>query len=250
MMKKHFARAAAAVLLVSPGIAGQAMAQPVVPAAPYQAVDLPLVTVSASGEVSAEPDMATVSTGVQVRAATAREAIAQNAARMKKLVDAIMAAGVERKYVQTSSISLNAQYDYRDTNNGGQPRFLGYEASNQVTVEIHDIENVGSVIDKMVAAGATSLNGPTFGISDTKVLLRQAREKALKEARARAEFYAAQSGYKNVRLVSISEGSSGYPGPVPVIVTSQRMDAAEKSVIEPGQMSVSVTLSIQYVMER
>lgn len=234
-------------LSIAAAVPAAAAAQPVVPSAPWQAVDLPLLTLGAQGEVRARPDMATVGTGVETRAQTARDAMAQNAAQMEKLVAALLKAGIERKHIQTSSISLSPQYDY--SNSGQPPRFIGYQASNQLSVVAHDLARLGSLIDAMVAAGATNINGPSFGVVDDGALLRQAREKALDEAKARAQFYAARAGYRTVRLVSISEQGGGYPVPMPMMAMAKEA-AAPATPIEPGQIATSVTLSVQYVMER
>lgn len=224
-----------------------ATAQPVVPSAPWQTVDLPLLTLSAQGEVRARPDMATVGTGVETRAITARDAMAQNAAQMDRLVAALVKAGIERKFIQTSSINLSPQYDYSSAREGQPPRFIGYQASNQLSVVVHDLAKLGSLIDAMVAAGATNINGPSFGVVDDSALLRQAREKALDDAKERAQFYAVRSGYRSVRLVSISEQGGGYPVPM---MAMAKAEGAPATPVEPGQVATSVTLNVQYVMER
>jgi len=226
-----------------------AVAQPVVPSAPWQTVDLPLLTLSAQGEVRVRPDMATVGTGVETRASTARDAMAQNAAQMERLVAALVKAGIERKFIQTSSINLSPQYDYSNAREGQPPRFVGYQASNQLSVIAHDLAKLGPLIDAMVAAGATNINGPSFGVADDSALLRQAREKALDDAKERAQFYAARSGYRSVRLVSISEQGGGYPVPMPMMAMA-KAESAAATPVEPGQVAASVTLNVQYVMER
>jgi len=231
-------------------IPAAANAQPVVPTAPWQTVDLPLLTLSAQGEVRVTPDMATVGTGVETRAPTAREAMAQNATQMDRLVAALVKAGIERKYIQTSSINLSPQYDYSSAREGQPPRFIGYQASNQLSLVVRDLAKLGSLIDAMIAAGATNINGPSFGVVDDRALLRQAREKALDDAKERAQFYATRSGYKSVRLVSISEQGGGYPVPMPIMAMRVKEDSAPATPVEPGQVATSVTLNVQYVMER
>jgi hypothetical protein len=229
-------------------MAGSAAAQSI-PA--VQAVSGPVVSLSVTESVESVPDMATVSTGVQTKALTAKQAMAANATQMDKLVAALVGAGVERRDIQTSGINLNAQYDYSSRKDGEGPRFLGYEASNQLTVKLRDIKKVGEMIDKMVGAGATNINGPSFGILDDTALLQQARTKVIKAAGERAAFYAQAAGYRAARLIAISE-----TGDVsrPIVVTGMRQMAMEAAApmtkIEPGQLSTSVTLGFQYVLER
>lgn len=224
---------------------GAAMAQAVPAVVPMTG---PVVSLSVTESVDSAPDMATVGTGVQTRAPTAREAMAANAAAMEKLIAAILKAGIARQDIQTSGINLSPQYDYSNQADGQGPRFIGYEASNQLSVKIRRIDKAGDVIDAMVQAGATNINGPSFGIADDTALLRQAREKAIKTAQERATFYAQAAGYRSVRLLSISENGD-MPRPVPMVMMA-RADAAPKTAVEPGQLSTSVTLSFQYVLER
>lgn len=217
--------------------------------APMAPVAGPVVSLSVTESVDSAPDMATVGTGVQTRALTAKDAMAANAAAMDRLVAAILKAGIDRKDVQTSGINLNPQYDYSNRTDGEGPKFLGYEASNQLTVKIRKIDNAGDVVDRMVQAGATNVNGPSFGIADDTALLKQAREKAIRTAQDRAMFYAQAAGYRSVRLFSISENGD-MPRPVPMPMMARADSAAAKTRIEPGQLSTSVTLSFQYVLEK
>lgn len=211
----------------------------------------PIVTLNVTETVEAAPDQATVGTGVQTRAPTAVEAMQGNAAKMEKLIAALAKAGIPKKDIQTSGINLSAQYDY--SNRDGQPsapRFIGYEASNQVSVKLRDVKMVGKLLDAMVAAGATNVSGPSFSISDPSPMLVQARGAALKTAKAQADFYAQAAGYRSARLVSIAESNSGGQPPMPMMVRSFKEDAAASTPVEPGQVGSSVTLTVQYALEQ
>lgn len=237
---------AAAAVLMAPAVAS-AQTQGPVPMVPATG---PVLGLSVSESIESAPDMATISTGVQTRALAAKDAMAQNAAQMDKLVAALLKGGIERKDIQTSGINLNPQYDYSQRSDGQPPRFIGYEANNQLTVKVRKIDKAGELVDAMVGAGATNVNGPTFGIAEPDKLLDQARLKSLKTAQERANLYAQATGYKSARLISISEGG-GYSPPMPVMMTA-RMDAAAapQTKIEPGQISTSISLNVQYVLER
>lgn len=209
----------------------------------------PVVSLSVTESTESAPDMATVGTGVQTRALTAKEAMALNAVQMDKLLAAITRAGIARQDVQTSGINLNPQYDYNNRTEGQGPKFLGYEASNQLSVKIRKIASVGDVVDKMVAAGATNINGPSFGLADDAPQLLQARTKAIATSKQRAQFYAQQAGFRSVRLLSISE-TGEIARPMPQFDMMRVAAAAPKTAVEPGQLSTSVTLHFQYVLEQ
>lgn len=212
----------------------------------------PVVTLNVTETVEAAPDTAIVGTGVQTRAPTAAQAMRENAAKMDGLIAALAKAGIDKKDIQTSGINLSAQYDY--SNRDGQPtgpRFLGYEASNQLSIKLRDIKKVGTLLDTMVQAGATNVNGPSFSINDPAPMLAQARAAALKSAKAQADFYAQATGYRSARLISISESNSGGNPPMPMMVTARfKADAAAPTPVEPGQVGSSVTLTVQYALDR
>lgn len=212
----------------------------------------PVVTLNVTESVEGSPDVATVGTGVQTRAQTAQQAMRDNAAKMESLIAALARAGIAKKDIQTSGINLSAQYDY--SNRDGQPegpRFIGYEASNQLTVKLRDIKKVGGLLDTMVTAGATNISGPTFTIDDPAPMIQQARGAALKSAKAQADYYAVAAGYRTARLVSISESNSGGMPPMPMVQSRAFMkDAAPATPVEPGQVASSVTLTVQYALEK
>jgi uncharacterized protein YggE len=212
----------------------------------------PIVTLNVTETVEAAPDTATVGTGVQTTAPTAAQAMQDNAAKMERLIAALAKAGIAKKDIQTSGINLSAQYDY--SNREGQPagpRFLGYEASNQLTVKLRDIKKVGVLLDTMVKAGATNVNGPNFSIGDPTPMLTQARGLALKTAKAQADFYAQAAGYRSARLISIAENNSGGRPPMPMMVTARfKGEAAADTPVEPGQVGSSVTLTVQYALDK
>lgn len=212
----------------------------------------PVVTLNVTETVEAAPDIVTVGTGVETRAPTAKQAMTDNAGKMASLIAALGKAGIAKKDIQTSGVRLSAQYDYSGRNPDGSqtpPRFTGYEASNQLSVTLRDVSKVGDLLDRMVAAGATTISGPNFAIDDPAPLLVQARGAALKSAKAQADYYAQATGYVSARLLSISESNSGGNPPMPMMATA-RFKADAATPIEPGQVSAAVTLTVQYALQR
>ncbi len=213
----------------------------------------PVVTLTVTESVEGAPDIATVGTGVETRAPTAKQAMADNATKTGALIAAIAKAGIAKKDIQTSGINLSAQYDYSARNadgSQGAPKFIGYEASNQLSVKSRDIGKLGDLLDRMVGAGATSINGPSFSIDDPAPLLVQARGQALKSAKMQADFYAQQAGYRSARLVSIAESSSDGERPMPMLAPALVKVAMDSTPVEPGQVSQAVTLTVQYALEK
>ncbi|MGH6651806.1 MAG: SIMPL domain-containing protein [Sphingopyxis sp.] len=210
----------------------------------------PILSFSVSEEVRSRPDQATVGAGVTATAPTAVEAMRLNAAAMDKLIAAAKARGIKAEDIQTSGINLSPQYDYNNTGNGQPPRFIGYQVSNTVRATTPKIDDIGPLLDALVAAGGTNIDGPWFGMKDPEAQLVGARGAAIKEAEAKAADYAKLAGYRGAELVSISEGG-GFGGPQPPMpmVRLQAMDA-KATPVEPGQVANTLTLSFQYRLVR
>ncbi|MDO9368362.1 MAG: SIMPL domain-containing protein [Sphingopyxis sp.] len=207
----------------------------------------PILTFSVSEEVRSRPDQATVGAGVTTTAPTAVEAMRANAAAMDKLIAAAKARGIKAEDIQTSGISLSPQYDYNNQTPGQPPRFLGYQVSNTVRATTSKIADIGPLLDALVAAGGTNIDGPSFGMKDPDAQLVGARGTAIKAAEAKAQDYARLAGFRGVELVSISEGGSFGPNP-PMPMVRMAMDAgsAKATPVEPGQVGNTLTLNFQY----
>ena len=208
----------------------------------------PVVELSVSEMVESAPDTVTFSTGVENSAPTASAALRANSAQVARVINQLKSLGIADKDIQTSGINLSPEYEYIQATQ--RNRFKGYRVSNQVQVKMRDIDKLGTILDQVVASGATNINGPYFSIDDDSAVKRSARAAALANGKAQAETYARAAGFAGVRLLSVSEGLVGRP--MPYAAKMQAMDAsAEASVpVQPGQVGTSVMLNLQYEMVR
>lgn len=211
----------------------------------------PILSFAVDEEVRAAPDRAAIGAGVTNTAPTAVEALRANSAAMEKLVAAVKARGIKAENIQTSGINLSPQYDYNNQGPGQPPRFIGYQVSNTVRVTTDDVAKLGELLDALVAAGGTNVDGPTFSVKDADAMLAPARATAFAEAGEKAADYARLAGYSRAELVSVTEGG-GYSGPRPIPFALQANDARaeSKAVIEPGQVGNTLTLQFQYRLVR
>jgi uncharacterized protein YggE len=211
----------------------------------------PILGFSVSEEVRARPDLATVGAGVTTTAPTAVEAMRANAGAMDKLVAAAKARGIKAEDIQTSGISLSPQYDYSNAREGQPPRFIGYQVTNSVRATTGRIDEIGALLDALVAAGGTNVDGPWFAMKDPDALLVGARGAAIKAAEAKARDYARLAGYRGAELVSISEGGAfGGPPPMPYARNMVMAAEAKATPVEPGQVGNTLTLNFQYRLVR
>lgn len=241
-------------ILASLALATSSLAIASVPASAAEvtlAATNPVVELSLYEQVEVEPDMATITAGVDTNAPTAVEALRKNSAEMQRVIDLIKALGIAPRDIQTTRVNLNAQYDYDQTSR--RQIFRGYTASNQVSVKLRDIKRTGDVLDALVSAGANNIYGPTFSIEDDTAAKADARRRALTRGQAQAEEYARAAGYSGVRLLQVAETIHSGPGAKmgdAIVVTAARIESAAPPPIEPGLVGTGVSVQLTYEMVR
>lgn len=234
-------------LALSAALPMTANAQTPPPAPMVAAPQGTLLSISTTAEASRTPDVATISTGVVTQAADANAAMRDNAVQMDKMMAALRAAGIAARDIQTSGINLNPQYKYADNQ---PPAIVGYQASNSVNVKVRELAKLGKVLDALVAQGANQINGPSFGIDKPEAAMEEARLAAVKKAQAQAQTYARALGLQVKRIVSISEGGAGQPGPMPVMRMMAAAPMEKDTAISPGESSVSVSVEMVFELGR
>lgn len=232
---------------VLPLVAASLLATPATAADIQIAATGPIVELTVTESVEAEPDIVTVSAGVTTQARTAVEAMRSNAEAMTAVVDRIKQLGVAERDIQTTGINLGAQYDYDQTTR--RQVFRGYQASNRVSVKLRQIDRTGEVLDALVAAGATDLGGPDWSIDDDTAARAQARRQAMETARAQALDYARTAGYSDVRLLEISETIASQP-PMPYLRAARAESADASTPVQPGLVQAGVTVQVTYELTR
>jgi uncharacterized protein len=198
------------------------------------------VSVSATGDVAAEPDMAYISTGVIVEADTAKDGLARNSMVMAKLVDGLKSLGIAPKDIQTTSV--NVQPRYVQAKDGHPTTFSGYRVVNQVRVTVREIKQLGEMLDAAVTLGANQVNNIAFDVSNAETLKDEARKQAMVNARRRAELYATAAGAQLGNVLNISEDVNAGPRPM----SMARSAVAGAVPIEAGTRTLTVTVHVTY----
>jgi uncharacterized protein YggE len=231
-MKRSFGLVVAATLFAAP-----ALAQTVPPSA---------ISVTGEANVSVAPDQAQIDGGVTSDAKTAREASDANNAAMGKVLLALKGAGIDEKDYQTSRLSLQPQFaaNYKPSDRAG---IVSFRASNRVMVRIRDVTKVANVIDVLVGAGANEIGGINFTVTQASKHLDEAREKAIADARRKAEIYAKAAGVTLGEPISISE--EGAPTPTPVFRGKMAAPMAAGAAVAQGEETLSVTVSVSWAIK-
>ena len=220
------------------------------------------LAVSGHGEILAVPDIATFSFSVVSVKETVAVAQADATGRANTVTTYVKSQKIDPKDIQTTDYSVNPQYEYQNAacpsqvQNAGVPTYCppgkqvlkGYEVRQTTTIKVRDTSKAGEILAGVGAKGVTEVSGLTFTFDDPTLAQTQARDKAIVEAKQKAEVLARSLGVSLVRVVAFSENNGGYaPRAVSYSATSQGMDAkAVAPEISTGQNKVTNDVSITY----
>ena len=200
------------------------------------------IWVTGEGKVAVIPDLAILSLGIESQAAIVAQAQQQAAAAMAAVMSALDEHGVASKDITTQYFSIQPVRKYED----GKEILLGYRVTNIVTVKIRNVEDTGSIIDAVAAAGGdyTRINSISFTVADPEDYNEEARKKAMADAKAKAKQLADLSGVKLGKPTYINE-YGGYISPV-VFRDFGLTEGAATTPISPGEMELQVTVQVVY----
>lgn len=192
------------------------------------------ITTVGHGVVTLVPDEATVVAGARTQAATAADALSQNAREMNGVVAALKAAGADD--LQTQQVSLYPQSD-------PDGKVTGYVAENSVSAKIA-IAKAGALVDAAVAAGANTVSGPTLAVSDRDARYRDALGKAVDDARAKAEALAKAGGFGVGPVSAVNEQTERAQPVWEQSLAASAKDAA--TPVEPGTQDITADVSVTF----
>ena len=211
----------------------------------------PVIVVSGEGDAAIAPDLAIVSLGVAETRKTAREALDVANAAMSAVIDALKKQGIAPRDLQTSGLSIQAQYSYPQNEDGTPkpPVLTGYMVSNTLTVRIRDLAKVGAVIDQAVTLGVNQGGDIRFTNEDPAKTVTEARTEAVKNAIGKAQTLADAAGVKLGRILEITESSSP-EDPRPMMSARMAKQAEDAVPVEAGENSYAVNVNVTFAIDQ
>jgi uncharacterized protein YggE len=200
------------------------------------------ITVNGTAQVAGRPDTLRLDLSVSAKADSVGRALADANATMTQVQDQLRRSGVAAKDLQTSNLSVSPDYSYPP---GGRQTITGYTVSEGLTATLRDLGRAGQAVTDVVRAGgdAVQVNGLHLDLADTSALVASARDRAVANARTKAEQYAKATGRRLGAVVSLTEAVSEPPP----VAYDMRAAAADKAVpIAAGSQAVGVTVTVVY----
>lgn len=197
------------------------------------------ITVTGIGRVTAVPDIAHVTVGVQTEGKTATEALKTNSDRMRAVLAVIRAAGIAERDIQTVGFAV---YPVSETMPDREIRRY-YRVTNTVRVTVRKLDQLGKLLDDVVEAAANQVNSIQFDVSRRKELEDEARKLAVEDAQRKAALLASAAGVELGDVLSI--GESGGVTPSPIVLQARQAMAADVSIAR-GELEITATVHMVF----
>ncbi len=204
------------------------------------------ITISGEGKIFATPDIGVIDLGVVSDAKTVAASQKDNVDKMNKIAQAMKDLGVEEKDLKTTNYSINPRYQYIS----GRSDIIGYEVSQTLEVKIRNLDKVGDILGKGAELGANQVGSLSFTFDDPEKLNQEVRNKAIANAKEKADALSNVLGVKLIRIINFTE--SFYVPPTPYF--SERSlgiggGGASTPDIQTGQNEVTSNVTIVYEIQ-
>jgi len=237
---KHLRRISLCLVVVLVLSVGSAMAA----AVPEQSGRL---QVTGNAVITAAPDLARITLGVETSSTSAEEAVSENAQRMDSVLAALRALGVEQSAMTTSGYNV---YSYDNTFGRSTPAeeiTTTYHVQNGITITTENLDEVGLIVDTAVKAGANQVRNVTFDIADKQDMQLQALQVAIEQALTKANVMAQSAGETIGGIVSIDEEYGTYVAKseaMPMMAVG--FDGGAQTSISPGEIEVTARVTMEF----
>jgi uncharacterized protein len=229
------------------------------------------VRVFGVGEAAGAPDVARTQLGVEVRAATSEQAVAEASQRMAAVLTALKQLGIAEADLRTSQYSLNFEQESPQPQPPTPPPAAPpaaasakqapppaaepkvgprghYRVYNTVTVTIRDLTKVGRVLQAAADANANTGYGLQFDLENDDGLIAEARKLALADAQHSAQELAKLTGVELGEVISITEEEPQDSGGGANTYSVSNNDATVP--VEEGEVTVRYGVQLVYATRR
>ena len=207
------------------------------------------VSVRGTGSIPVEADRAIIVLSVITTAKDAGTAAGQNAEKMTKVQDAVIAAGCSRDSISTENYTIFQEYEYmKDRRVPGD-----YRVSNEIKIYLKDKKLASTIIDSAIKAGANSLSSLSFTVSNPELAIKQARTAAVQNAHEAAKLIAGTTGSELGKVLKIEEVKDGYNAPLAKVYANARFESAASNdastPVQSGKINFTVTVNATFELK-
>ncbi|WP_158582934.1 SIMPL domain-containing protein [Lysinibacillus yapensis] len=204
-------------------------------------VNVRFISVEGNSKIEVKPDLAELQIEVVTQSENLEDAQSENALKMNDVIQSLLALNIEQRDIRTAFFNVFPRYDYIE----GKQVFRGYEVTNALSVEIHDVNDVGLVIDTALKNGANRISQLTFKLENESGYYQQALQMALQDAHEKAIAISSKLKLSYMPLpIEIVEQTSG--GRPILFKTAAAAQSSMETPIETGTITIEATLKVKY----
>ncbi|MDO8558617.1 MAG: SIMPL domain-containing protein [bacterium] len=206
------------------------------------------VTFSATGKSAVSPDTAEIELSVLTEGKTPQDVQQENAKKMNAIIEFVKSSKIDAKDIKTAAYSLYPKYEYLR----GQSNISGYTLTQSLRVKLHDLKQVGVILEGATTRGANQVGDVRFFVDDPDKFKEEASKEAFKKVDLKARELSRLAGVKLGRIISFSESGGDMPPPVfygKAEAIGMGGGGAGSPQLEEGLQDISVTVSVTYRIE-
>lgn len=210
-----------------------------------QKPQIPQISVTGEGKVKIIPDQAVVTVGFQNTGKDAKEVKTLNDEVVDKVIKFLKKSGIPATDYKTNNVSLYKSYDY-------EKKKYNFQASQTLIITLKDLSKYDEVMMGLNDAGVNSISGVEFKSSKMEDYERDARKKAVLNAKQKAQDYVSVLGQKVGKALLITDNSQSYiPQPMYKgnMMEMAADGAAQRETLAVGELEINTNVSVTFVLE-
>ena len=201
------------------------------------------IEVSGTAKVSVAPDMATFAFAISSRGKTLASEKDTVDQKTSKLITLCKQVGIQTKDITSAEVSIRPQFNYQSQS------LIGYEVSREVKVTLKDLKKYTELVNGAIQSGITNIRGIVLDIKSRDELQQQALASAIGNAKKKANILATHTGVQLGKVLNIKEGTRPMEYQNFRVMKSESLSSPTQNVFEPGEIIVSVDVSINYAID-
>ncbi len=206
---------------------------------------VPQISVTGEGKVKIVPDQAVINVGFQNTGKDAKEVKNLNDEVVDRVIKFLKKSGIPATDYKTNNVSLYKSYDY-------EKKKYNFQASQSLTITLKDLSKYDEIMMGLNDAGVNSISGVEFKSSKMEEYEREARKKAILDAKNKAQDYVSVLNQKIGKALLITDNSQSYNPPQPMYKGMMAMaaEAAQpRDTLAVGELEINTNVSVTFVLE-
>ncbi len=198
------------------------------------------ISVSASAEVSTQPEVAEFRLAIMARQQLATDAFSTYLSRYNALRNSLDKIVDSTKLV-TSNLSITPFFNYKNPEHM-KPEY--YQVSTSMSLSV-PVSKMNAILGRVASIDGVTINGISFEAKDREKMEIEALEMATKKAQSKAAAIAKLEGLTDLKVKNLNTSVSRPP--VPFFGGEAMMaTAAVEPSVTPSSISVTATINVTY----